>query len=260
MLPSLVENAIKHGLEPQREGGEVRISAQLAEGKLRVSVADTGRGFGETLGAGVGLTNVRERLAAMYGDAAKLTLVANEPHGVVATIEVPRDGARASASSTAFAASPAAAAAPAQPAAPKGAAARTLAAMGAAERAWRKGLTFTFIVFVVVAAIAAGLAVLGVMTGTLPVKVGDEAIGHAAGAFIGTAGIAAAFAVVVLAMAIVLAVVYGLGFLFAGIAIFIPLVILVALFPVLAPFLLIGLGIWWFVRRKKRQSAQPSGG
>ncbi|MGZ5081039.1 MAG: histidine kinase, partial [Usitatibacter sp.] len=196
MLPSLVENAIKHGLEPQREGGEVRISAELADGKLRLSVADTGRGFGETLGAGVGLTNVRERLAAMYGDAAKLTLVANEPHGVVATIEVPRDGARASASSTAFAASPAAAAAPAQPAAPKGAAARTLVAMGAAERAWRKGLTFTFIVFVVVAAIAAGLAVLGVMTGTLPVKVGDEAIGHAAGAFIGTAGIAAAFAVV----------------------------------------------------------------
>ncbi|MGZ5651755.1 MAG: histidine kinase, partial [Usitatibacter sp.] len=115
MLPSLVENAIKHGLEPQREGGEVRISAELADGKLRLSVADTGRGFGETLGAGVGLTNVRERLAAMYGDAAKLTLVANEPHGVVATIEVPRDGARASASSTAFAASPAAAAAPAQP-------------------------------------------------------------------------------------------------------------------------------------------------
>jgi hypothetical protein len=88
------------------------------------------------------------------------------------------------------------------------------------------------------------------------VRIGDEAVGHAAGAFIGTAGIAAAFAVVVLAMAIVLAVVYGLGFLFAGIAIFVPLVILVALFPVLAPFLLIGLGIWWFVRRKKSQSAQ----
>lgn len=254
MLPSLVENAIKHGLEPQREGGEVRIGAQSTDGKLRLSVTDTGRGFGETLGAGVGLTNIRERLAAMHGDDAKLTLVANEPNGVVATIEVPRDGARAAAPSAPFEAP--AAAAPAQPAAPRSAAARTLAAMGTAERVWRKGLTFTFSVFVVVAAIVAGLAVLGVMTGTLPVKVGDEAIGSAAGAFIGTAGIAAAFAVVVLALAIVLAVVYGLGFLFAGIAIFIPLVVLVALFPVLAPFLLIGLGIWWFVRRRKRQSAE----
>lgn len=256
MLPSLVENAIKHGLEPQREGGEVRIGAESTDGKLRLSVTDTGRGFGETLGAGVGLTNIRERLAAMHGDAAKLTLVANEPNGVVATIEVPRDGARAAAPSAPFEAL--AAAAPAQPAAPRSAAARTLAAMGTAERVWRKGLTFTFSVFVVVAAIVAGLAVLGVMTGTLPVKVGDEAIGSAAGAFIGTAGIAAAFAVVVLALAIVLAVVYGLGFLFAGIAIFIPLVVLVALFPVLAPFLLIGLGIWWFVRRRKRQSAQKA--
>lgn len=254
MLPSLVENAIKHGLEPQREGGEVRIGAESTDGKLRLSVTDTGRGFGETLGAGVGLTNIRERLAAMHGDDAKLTLVANEPNGVVATIEVPRDGARAAAPSAPFEAP--AAAAPAQPAAPRSAAARTLAAMGTAERVWRKGLTFTFSVFVVVAAIVAGLAVLGVMTGTLPVKVGDEAIGSAAGAFIGTAGIAAAFAVVVLALAIVLAVVYGLGFLFAGIAIFIPLVVLVALFPVLAPFLLIGLGIWWFVRRRKRQSAE----
>lgn len=254
MLPSLVENAIKHGLEPQREGGEVRIGAESTDGKLRLSVTDTGRGFGETLGAGVGLTNIRERLAAMHGDDAKLTLVANEPNGVVATIEVPRDGARAAAPSAPFEAP--AAAAPAQPAAPRSAAARTLAAMGTAERVWRKGLTFTFSVFVVVAAIVAGLAVLGVMTGTLPVKVGDEAIGSAAGAFIGTAGIAAAFAVVVLALAMVLAVVYGLGFLFAGIAIFIPLVVLVALFPVLAPFLLIGLGIWWFVRRRKRQSAE----
>ncbi len=62
MLPSLVENAIKHGLEPQREGGSVLISAQAQGGRLRVTVSDTGRGFGETVGAGVGLANIRERL------------------------------------------------------------------------------------------------------------------------------------------------------------------------------------------------------
>src|SRR4029079_6076329 len=63
MLPSLVENAIKHGLEPQREGGMVKITASAEDGRLRMIVTDTGRGFGETVGAGVGLANIRERLA-----------------------------------------------------------------------------------------------------------------------------------------------------------------------------------------------------
>jgi hypothetical protein len=151
MLPSLVENAIKHGLEPQREGGMVTITAHAEGERLRLVVADTGRGFADTLGSGVGLTNIRERLAALYGDAASLMLVANTPHGVVATIEVPRSGARV-----------AAAANDAQPAAepaatqPKTATAKTLAAMGAAERTWRRGLTFTFMVLVVIAAVFAG--------------------------------------------------------------------------------------------------------
>ena len=60
------------------------------------------------------------------------------------------------------------------------------------------------------------------------------------------------FVVVVIALAIVLAVLYGLGFLFIGLAIFIPLVILVSLFPVLAPVILVGLGIWWLVRRSRQ--------
>ena len=254
MLPSLVENAIKHGLEPLREGGVVTIRASAADGKLRVQVADTGRGFAETLGTGVGLTNVRERLAALYGNAGKLLLEAREPNGVTATIEVPLEGARPGAG-VGLGSSPAAPAA--APAAPQTAAAKTLAAMGSAERAWRKGLSFAFIVLVVVAAVFAGLGMVGVATGLFPVHIGDETMGGATGALIGTAGIAAAFAVIVLALAIVLAVVYGLGFLFVGLAIFIPLVILVSLFPVFAPFILLGLGIWWLVRRSKR-SEKPS--
>jgi hypothetical protein len=246
MLPSLVENAIKHGLEPQREGGEVQISAALVNDMLRVVVADTGRGFGETTGSGgVGLTNIRERLAAMYGDRAHLTLEPREPHGVTAAIEIPRDGVRAAAPP-----SPEPPPRP-MPEIPKTATARTLAAMGSAERAWRKGLSFTFVVLVVVAAVLAGLAVLGVVTGVL--KVQGMGVGGATGAMVGAAGIAAAFAVVVLALAIVLAVVYGLGFLFVGLAIFIPLVIIVSLFPAVAPFLLVGLGIWWLVRRHDRK-------
>ncbi|HEX7466259.1 MAG TPA: histidine kinase, partial [Usitatibacter sp.] len=222
MLPSLVENAIKHGLEPQREGGKVTIRATEADGTLRMSVLDTGRGFAETLGAGVGLANIRERLAALYGDKGKLTLESREPHGVEAAIEVPREGTRAA---TAGAIPMAPEAAP-PPAAPQSAAAKALAAMGSAERAWRKGLSFAFVVLVVIAAVVAGLAMVAVATGLIDVQNGQETIGGPAGALIGTAGIAAGFAVVVLALAIVLAVLYGLGFLFVGLAIFIPLFVI----------------------------------
>jgi hypothetical protein len=254
MLPSLVENSIKHGLEPQREGGKVTIRASEENGTLRVSVLDTGRGFAETIGAGVGLANIRERLAALYGDKGKLTLESHEPQGVEAAIEVPREGTRPVAAGAIPTGAPAA-----QPAAPQTAAAKTLAVMGSAERAWRKGLSFAFIVLVVMAAVFAGLAMVGVATGLLPVQIGSDTVGGATGALIGTAGIAAAFAVVVCALAIVLAVVYGLGFLIVGLLIFIPLMILVSLFPVLAPFILLGLGIWWLVRRSKRKAAASPG-
>jgi anti-sigma regulatory factor (Ser/Thr protein kinase) len=67
MLQTLVENAIKHGLEPKDEGGTLSLSADFADGKLRVTVADTGLGLQSVgnQGMGVGLANVRERLAAL---------------------------------------------------------------------------------------------------------------------------------------------------------------------------------------------------
>ena len=92
MLPTLVENAIKHGLEPRTEGGEIRISASAGGGKLRVSVTDTGMGFSEQAGQGVGLANVRERLTAMYGRQAQLIVEPNLPRGAIVTIEIPYAG------------------------------------------------------------------------------------------------------------------------------------------------------------------------
>lgn len=91
VLQSLVENAIKHGLEPKAEGGSLTISADIANGNLRVTVADTGLGFAAAArpGSGVGLTNVRERLAALYGGRARISIEANTPAGTIATIEVP---------------------------------------------------------------------------------------------------------------------------------------------------------------------------
>jgi signal transduction histidine kinase len=91
MIQTLVENAIKHGLEPKAEGGHLSVRAQVVHGQLEVSVADTGLGFGRaaTAGTGVGLNNVRERLQLLYGGQASLKVTENQPTGTVATITVP---------------------------------------------------------------------------------------------------------------------------------------------------------------------------
>jgi LytS/YehU family sensor histidine kinase len=89
MLPTLIENAVKHGISPMREGGTVRIVARLNGEELQVSVADNGAGFRQTSGVGIGLANTRARLATMFGDEASLTVVANAGAGVSATLRVP---------------------------------------------------------------------------------------------------------------------------------------------------------------------------
>lgn len=91
MIQTLVENAIKHGLEPKPEGGTLRVAAEVIHGKLAVSVADSGLGFGRaaTAGTGVGLANIRERLQLLYGSRATLTVAENRPSGTVVTVTVP---------------------------------------------------------------------------------------------------------------------------------------------------------------------------
>ncbi|ALK96410.1 autolysin [Massilia sp. WF1] len=91
MLQSMVENAIKHGLECKPEGGHLAVKAEIADSKLRVTVADNGVGFGvmPSKGTGLGLSNIRERLKLLHGEAGQLHIAANIPSGVIATIEVP---------------------------------------------------------------------------------------------------------------------------------------------------------------------------
>jgi signal transduction histidine kinase len=94
MLQTLVENAIKHGLEPQPGGGTVWILARSLDAAIAVTVADDGRGFSaEGGGTGIGLRNVKERLRLAYGAGAGFTIVANFPTGVAATITVPNNTA-----------------------------------------------------------------------------------------------------------------------------------------------------------------------
>lgn len=89
LLLTLVENAIKHGIEPAPHGGAVTIAAQRHDGRLTIEVTDTGVGMGETLGDGNGLRNVREQLALAYADGATLELADNHPAGLVARLRVP---------------------------------------------------------------------------------------------------------------------------------------------------------------------------
>ena len=90
MLQTLVENAIKHGLEPRTAGGTVWIRARRDDETVAITVADDGDGFNaKTSGTGIGLKNVRERLRLMHGNRASLAVVANFPAGVAATICLP---------------------------------------------------------------------------------------------------------------------------------------------------------------------------
>ena len=89
MLATLVENAIKHGIAPLTEGGSLVVAASRRGESLLLSVADTGRGFDAGSGSGVGLANIRARLAALYGATASLTLEANSPRGLVASLVLP---------------------------------------------------------------------------------------------------------------------------------------------------------------------------
>jgi LytS/YehU family sensor histidine kinase len=92
VLQPLVENAVRHGIDPSEAGGRIEVGARREVGGVRLWVADTGRGIDETQVPGTGLANLRERLASTFGARATLSLQAVQPHGVRAEIEL-RDGA-----------------------------------------------------------------------------------------------------------------------------------------------------------------------
>ncbi len=93
LLQPLVENAIRHGLEPKLGGGFLRVDATVADGRLRIRVIDDGVGIAEAPGEGVGLSNIRARLAAIYGPTARLEVASKVGAGVTATLDLPLEAA-----------------------------------------------------------------------------------------------------------------------------------------------------------------------
>lgn len=91
LVQPLVENAIKHGLEPKIEGGELSIRGKEKGDILQLEITDTGMGFHGGEDIGVGLSNVRERLQSLYGNKGHLILEENRPSGLKAIIEIPYD-------------------------------------------------------------------------------------------------------------------------------------------------------------------------
>lgn len=89
LLQPLVENAVRHGIEPKIGGGEIVIRAHIENARLQIEVSDSGVGLVGDAG-GTGLTNVRARLATLFGEAGRLTLANNTDSGVTATLEIPR--------------------------------------------------------------------------------------------------------------------------------------------------------------------------
>jgi sensor histidine kinase YesM len=90
LLQPLVENAVRHGIEPKIGGGEINIRATLSEDSLRIEVCDTGVGMVSQDGSGTGLVNIRARLATLFGERGRLLLEGNRSGGVTAILEMPR--------------------------------------------------------------------------------------------------------------------------------------------------------------------------
>jgi sensor histidine kinase YesM len=90
LLQPLVENSIKHGIEPKVDGGAITIEVNRDDNMLIITVTDNGQGIASSnFIAGIGVSNVKDRLATQYGQSASLTIAANQNGGTIATIRMP---------------------------------------------------------------------------------------------------------------------------------------------------------------------------
>ncbi len=99
LLQPLIENSIKHGIEPRISGGTITMRSRLRETSMMIEVEDDGVGMGESSrtpgngvvrkGTGIGMKNVRERLEVLYGEAARFDVMSRPGRGTRVTLEIP---------------------------------------------------------------------------------------------------------------------------------------------------------------------------
>jgi hypothetical protein len=249
MLPTLVENAIKHGLEPKREGGriDVWVTRERRDGqdRLLLLVRDTGMGLSEQevqSGSGVGLSNLHERLSALYGDTARFTLESNEPCGAVATLDVPLQPSSALTTGVVAPHEHGSAAQTAQ----HGERAITGKKLGAWSILWR------IYVLVLLPGIPYGwlMGWFTLLIHLVPTKYGLGALPLNA--------LYGPIALMVLPPVICLLVLaarrFGMGSMLGVLLLAIPAASLISMFPVLSLLIPIGLVIYWIARKKRRNS------
>jgi hypothetical protein len=95
-LLTLVENAIRHGIDPSEEGGRIDVVVRLKDGRVHAEVSDTGAGLrGQVNGLGTGLSSLRERLQLAFGTVADLRLASMQPRGTRAVVEFPAEAVKA---------------------------------------------------------------------------------------------------------------------------------------------------------------------
>jgi two-component system, LytTR family, sensor kinase len=99
LLQPLIENSIKHGIEPRISGGTITMRSRLRETSMMIEVEDDGVGMGESArtpggavvrkGTGIGMKNVRERLEVLYGETARFDVMSRPGRGTRVTLEIP---------------------------------------------------------------------------------------------------------------------------------------------------------------------------
>ena len=91
LLQPLVENAVKHGLEPTVAGGNIDLRARLHKNKIEMTLVDNGHGLEDNIVSGVGLSNVRERLHSLFGEQASFNIATSDSGGVIVCLSIPTE-------------------------------------------------------------------------------------------------------------------------------------------------------------------------
>ncbi|MEI8325790.1 MAG: hypothetical protein WCH44_10600 [Betaproteobacteria bacterium] len=131
---------------------------------------------------------------------------------------------------------------------------RVLSATRKTHGMWATVVSRTFIILMLLLVVGFFLGLVGLFTGWLPVQINQFQLDGIEGMAVGSVGLLVAFGALALVVGLLVLLLYSMGFLFAGLLLFIPAAILISLFPVLSPFIVIGLVIYWILWKRRKNS------